>query len=83
MDQQTKDFLRKKGIDKQFFPSIETLQLHSHTLLEGITYRELAETMTRGQARYIYDKLHTHQPFPKNIRMFLNECGISEKYHVY
>jgi len=83
MDQQSKDYLRKVGIGPEFFSSVETLQLPNHSLLQGVTLRELSNYMPQGQARYIYEKLNPLQPLAQNVVRWLEECGIGNKYHVY
>jgi len=83
MDQQSKDYLSKVGIGPEFFSSVETLQLPNHSLLQGVTFRELSSHMPHGQARYIYEKINPLQPLAQKVVRWLEECGIGPKYHVY
>ena len=81
MDQQTKDYLTNKGVDKRFFAPINALKLND-TLLKSVTYSELAIVMPCGLARYVYNKINAPKTLSPEIKTFLTECEIDKKYHV-
>ena len=81
MDQQTKDYLNNKGVDKRFFAPINALKLND-TLLKSVTYSELAIVMPEYLARYVYNKINAPKTLSPEIKTFLTECEIDKKYHV-
>jgi len=81
MDQQTKDYLTNKGVDKRLFAPINALKLND-TLLKSVTYSELAIVMPCGLARYVYNQINAPKTLSPEIKTFLTECEIDKKYHV-